>query len=87
MPLELDAEQALAAHELLASYLTDRNHDLDLRLAAAKSLGTAGSEEALTTLMTFMRVNTQAPADLKQAVILAIGQVLQSSPRRNAPVP
>jgi HEAT repeat protein len=77
--LNIPSDKSHSALEHLADHLQSGRNDPATRIAAARALGIAGGEEALDALMTFLRGHSMAPAEVRSAAMLAVGQVISTA--------
>jgi len=74
--LPVSPKNADKALTMLIETMRSNRVDQGERVSAATALGIAGGESALSGLMTFLRVHDKAPASVRAAATLAVGQLL-----------
>jgi HEAT repeat protein len=72
-------ENLQSAVKLLITRLENNNVDEAIRIASASALGNAGGDDSLQALTRFLQNHPNATVELKVAVTLAIGRLIENA--------
>jgi HEAT repeat protein len=72
-------ENLQSAVKLLITRLENNNVDQAIRIASASALGNAGGDDSLQALTRFLQNHPNATVELKVAVTLAIGRLIENA--------